>query len=156
MLTKTTLIGIKALVYLGLYGGSEPVTPRRIARHLGTSPTYMAKVTSLLVKSNILNSYRGALGGVRFNRPAESITLLEIIESCQGRRVAGDYCQEAPDPQSVCAFHRAMHEAHQAIIEVFSNWTLADLIARPGPNGEFADELRCIMADIKLPVPGAR
>ena len=151
MLTKTTLTGIKALIFLGLRGRDAPVAPREIANHLGTSPTYLSKITSILVKADILSSHRGPYGGVTISRPTSSITLLEIIESCQGR-VTGDYCQGVEDLQSVCAFHQAMQEAHQAIIQVFSRWSLADLIERLSPGKNLGDGVSCLMAGIGAPV----
>ncbi|MBW7997644.1 MAG: Rrf2 family transcriptional regulator [Candidatus Glassbacteria bacterium] len=148
MLNKTTQIGIKTLIFLGLYGGNDPVSPRRIAGHLGISPTYLSKITALLVKADILVSHRGVLGGVTFSRPTSSFTLLEIIEACQGR-VTGDYCQRSEDIDKVCAFHRAMQEVHQETVEVLSRWSLADLIAKPAPDEDVQSRVTCMMADIK-------
>ncbi len=127
MITKTTELAFKALIFLGLYGGKGPVTPRLIAENAGTSPSYMAKVTSLLVKATILNSHRGAQGGVTLNRLPVKITFLNVIEACQGQMVAG-YCKETPHMESVCSFHHAMQEVHLATTAVLSRWTLEDML----------------------------
>jgi len=133
MLTQTSETAIRALIYLALVKSSEPLTPRHIAEHLRTSPTYMAKITRQLVKANILRSQRGAAGGVSLARDPEKITLLSIMEASQGLLV-GSYCEEIEEhSEPVCAFHRAMKEAHHAVISVLTRWTLADLVARPGP-----------------------
>lgn len=150
MLNKTAHMGIKTLIFLGLYGGSDPISPRRIAGYLSSSPTYLSKITALLVKSDILVSHRGILGGVTLSRPASSITLLEIIEACQGR-VTGDYCLASEDLDKVCAFHHAMQEVHEAMIAVLSRWTLADLIAQPAPDKDIQSRIPCMMADIRPP-----
>lgn len=133
MLTQTSETAIRALIYLALVKSAEPLTPRHIAEHLGTSPTYMAKITRQLVKANILRSQRGAAGGVNLARDPEKITLLSIMEASQGLLV-GNYCDEIVEhSEPVCAFHRAMKEAHHAVVSVLTRWTLADLVARPGP-----------------------
>ena len=132
MLTKTTELAFKVLIFLGLYGGKEPVTPRLIAENAGTSPSYMAKVTSLLVKATILRSHRGAQGGVTLNMLPAEITFLNVIEACQGQLVAG-YCKETSRMESVCSFHHAMQEVHRATTAVLSRWTLEDLLSNRTP-----------------------
>ncbi len=90
----------------------------------------MAKVTRHLVKAGLLRADRGVKGGVWLNRPAESITLLAIVEACQGSLV-GDYCQPGCDLNLVCSYHKAAAELHDAISGVLSRWTLAQLLRRP-------------------------
>ena len=133
MLTQTSESAIKCLIYLVHYGGSEPVPPRQIAEHINASPSYMAKITRMLVKTNILRSHRGSLGGVSLSRPPEAITLLDVVEACQGLLV-GNYCESIRDHQMpVCAFHSAMVEVHEATTSVLKRWNLAMLSACPAP-----------------------
>ena len=42
MLTQTSELGIQALLYLLLLDDDKPVSPRRIAEAIGSSPTYMS------------------------------------------------------------------------------------------------------------------
>lgn len=133
MLTQTSESAVRALVYLVLYGGDQPTPPHVIAEHLNASPSYFAKITRMLVKANILRSHRGALGGVTLSRPPAEITLLNIVEACQGLLV-GNYCQSMKDhPGPVCAFHTAMVEVQQATLGVLGKWTLKELSDQPGP-----------------------
>lgn len=133
MLNKTSEIALRALILVAVEGKDKPLTPRMVADRLDTSPTYMAKITGLLVKGNILRSHRGAAGGVQLARTPASITILAVVEACQGL-IVGNYCDGmGSHPEPVCAFHRAMLEAHQAIVGVLSRWTLADLVRHPGP-----------------------
>ena len=106
MITKTTLSAVRALVYLGLHGQEGSLSPRRIAEQLGESPTYMAKVTRLLVRADLLRAEKGAKGGVRLGRAPSQITLLAIVEACQGS-LAGDYCQTECAPGLTCGYHAA-------------------------------------------------
>lgn len=133
MLTQTSESAIKCLIYLVHYGGTEPVPPRQIAEHIDASPSYMAKITRMLVKTNILRSHRGSLGGVSLSRAPETITLLDVVEACQGLLV-GNYCESISDHQMpVCAFHTAMVEVHEATTSVLKRWNLAMLSACPAP-----------------------
>jgi Rrf2 family protein len=143
MLTQTSELGVSVLLFLGLRGrASGPVTPRQIAAAIGTSPTYTAKVCGQLARGHILRSQRGALGGVVLSRKPEELSLLEIVEACQGRILA-DYCEEVADKRRACAYHVAMVELHAAITGVLKQWTLADLMARPRPSKPAAKEGHC-------------
>lgn len=145
MLTQTSEIAIRALIMIAMTPEGKMLTPKEISYQLGSSPTYMAKITGQLVKSNILRSQRGAQGGVTLSRPAKNITLLAIVQSCQGL-IVGNYCEEMRDhPAPVCAFHTAMKEAHVALVSVFMKWTLADMVKRPGPAPAAQKELTCKM-----------
>jgi len=103
-----------------------------MAEHLGESPSYLAKVVRHLVRAGILKAHRGVSGGVVLNREPQNITLLAIVEACQGT-VLGDFCSEATDLTLTCGFHQAGAELHRAIVGVLSRWTLADFLRRPRP-----------------------
>jgi Rrf2 family protein len=130
MITKTTLTAIRALVFVAHNAKAGTLPPRRIAEALGESPSYMAKVTRALVKAGILRTGKGVKGGVWLSRPASEITLRSVFEACQGN-IVGDYCRPDCDPDTICSFHRAATELHQAIVGVLSRWTLAHLSKRP-------------------------
>ena len=144
MLTKTSETALQALALVAAHGDEVPLTPRHIAEQLGTSPTYMAKIASLLVKAGILHAQRGAKGGVTLARPPEAVTLLEVVEACQGR-ILGDYCVEADTPELVCTFHKAMIELHQAIVGALERWTLAQILEKPMPDPPLLGRVPCKM-----------
>jgi Rrf2 family protein len=143
MLTQTSELGVNVLLYMGLRGRDQgPATPKEIAEAIGTSPTYTAKVCGQLAKMSILRAQRGPLGGVLLVRKPEDLSLLEIVETCQGK-ILSDYCEEVTDKRGVCAYHLAMVELHSAITGVLKSWTLADMMARPKPAGAATIEGHC-------------
>jgi Rrf2 family protein len=145
MLTKTTLSAIRELIHIASIPDGKPLSPRSIAGRLGLSPTYTAKVTAHLARAGILHTYRGAQGGVTLARRPASITLLDIFEACQGK-VVGDHCQSGVPPQHSCSFHRVAAELHQAIVEVLSGYSLADLMVRPAPTCRLRPDQFCLIA----------
>ena len=148
MITQTTETGLQALIYLVLRGREEPVTPRRIAEELGFSPTYLSKTMAMLVKAGLLSAQRGAKGGVALKRPAERVTLLEIVEALQGK-VFGRYCDSQPASlRGVCNFHRAMLEVHEATVGILGRWTLSELAARPFANDPAVGD-GCVMSALR-------
>ena len=148
VLTKTSISAIRALVYLGLHDTGEPVSPRHVAGRLGESQTYLAKVMRHLVKAGILRAHRGGGGGVTLNRPPEQITLLAVVEACQGA-IQGNFCEDAEDLAKTCAFHQAAGELHRAVVDVLSRWTLAQLLIKPRPSPELVDRhIQCWLAPL--------
>lgn len=152
MLTKTSLSGIRALLYLGLQGRRQPVSPRNMAQQLGESPTYLAKVVRLLARAGILQAHRGVAGGMVLNRSPEDITLRAIVEACQGT-VLGDFCSDTPDLKNACGLHQAGAELHAAIIGVLSRWTLADLLRKPCPNRALEGNTACWLEPLRELLP---
>jgi Rrf2 family protein len=144
MLTKTSLNAIQALIYVARQEGKVPVSPVAIAQQLGASPSYLGKINTQLVKAHLLEAHRGIKGGVTLVRPPASVTLLDIVEACQGKTL-GDYCAPHDDLTEVCAFHEAMHGLKQAIIAALKKWTLQDLLDRPMPAKKLQGKVACRM-----------
>lgn len=142
MLGKTSISAIRTLLLLAQQDGSRCHSPRKLAEVLGESPTYLAKVVRHLVKRGILEAERGVKGGVRLTLDPVEISLLSVVEACQGE-IVGDFCKSTRQEHNLCNFHRAASELHTAIVGVLSRWTLADLLENPCAGGE--TEVPCLM-----------
>lgn len=133
MITRTSELAILALLVLGLESDGEPLSPRQLGERLEGSQSYLAKVLGMLVKAGLLRSFRGARGGVLLARPPEEISVLDVVEACQGLLV-GNYCRAINSSGvATCAFHLAMEDVYRATREALTRWTLADLMRRPTP-----------------------
>jgi len=144
MLGKTSILAIRVLMHLGESPAGVCVSPRPLAGALGESPTYLAKVCRLLVKAGVLRAHKGARGGVSLSRPPAEITLLSVVEACQGN-ISGDFCFGKVEPEEVCNFHRAAVELHEALTGVLTGWTLARLLERPHPIHSLSKETECVL-----------
>jgi Rrf2 family protein len=83
-LTKSGEYALAALSCLALEPQDRPVSIKELAEKQRISPTFLAKIMSACGKAGLVHSKPGASGGVMLSRPAESITLLAIIEACEG------------------------------------------------------------------------
>lgn len=126
MLTQTTELAVAILTYLAMQDSQGPTALGLIADRLGSSPSYTAKVMHLLSRDRITRTKRGVSGGIELIRPANTISLLEVIELCQGRILA-DF-SAVPD-DAACAYHSAMNELRTSVRGALSHWTIADLAA---------------------------
>lgn len=147
MLGKTSISAIRALLFLAQQEGDGWWSPRRLAAELGESPTYMAKVLRHLVKAGILDVARGVHGGVHLLRKPRGVTLLEIVEACQGA-ILGDYCRSGRPETHVCSFHRAAAELHDAIEGVLGRWTLDGLLQKPENKPVRRGAAACLMQGV--------
>ncbi len=90
------------------------------------------KVAQLLGQAGYVTTLRGRGGGLVLARPAEEITVGEVV-----RRIEPDlalvpcFAEGCCVIQPACRLKRALHKAREAFLEVLDATTLAD-IARPG------------------------
>ncbi len=93
---------------------------------------FLAKIVSQLVVRGILEATRGASGGVSLARPAETITMLEIIEAIDGP-ITINRCTRDPavcEMSATCPFCEIFTEAQQQLVSQLSHTSLAELVAR--------------------------
>jgi Rrf2 family protein len=88
-LTLTSAHLIRAAVYIARRNG--PVPADDVARAAGCSHFFGPKALKPLVSAGLLLSLRGHRGGYWLAKPADQITLLEIIEAADGPPRVADH-----------------------------------------------------------------
>jgi Rrf2 family protein len=83
-ITRQADYAIRAILYLAEHedNGRAPTNVIAEAKHI--PPSFLAKIISQLSVAGLVNTSRGARGGVTLARPSSEITLLEVIESIDG------------------------------------------------------------------------
>ncbi len=76
--------GLIAVAHIAQNCKDSKVLAARISKEYNISLTYLLKLLYRLVNANVLRSMRGPRGGYSLARPAEEITMLEIIEAVDG------------------------------------------------------------------------
>lgn len=76
--------GLKALIDLGLYSEKEAVSLQSIASRQNISVSYLEQLMALLKKAGLVKSVRGAAGGYFLGRPAEEISVGDILRVLEG------------------------------------------------------------------------
>jgi Rrf2 family protein len=83
----------------------------------------------LLVRAGLLDSQRGARGGLTLARSASQITMLEIVEAIEGP-IAFNRCTATPvqcDRIDRCAVHPVWQKAQDYLVDLLKTTSLADL-----------------------------
>lgn len=78
---RTADYGLLALTYLALQGEGHICYRNEIAGRFRISKAMLAKILQRLRRSGILRSHVGARGGYSLARPAESISLAEVLRA---------------------------------------------------------------------------
>jgi len=117
-----------------------PVSISDLASFQTLPEPYLAKLFTRLNKAKLVRSAEGIAGGFTLARPAEAITVLEILQAVDPGRVLFA-CAEirrncalfgaAPPDWAVsgpCRIHAFMEEAEQQLHGFLASRTLADLV----------------------------
>ncbi|HEX4611943.1 MAG TPA: Rrf2 family transcriptional regulator, partial [Urbifossiella sp.] len=120
-----TLLSRKAdyalLILSYLYGKQVGGNARSIAERFGLSRPFVANILKELCQKGFVTSHRGVKGGYSLARPANTISLAELLESVEdGFRLTacnpslpadGDACTLT----DVCTIHGPMAEVHNRL-----------------------------------------
>ena len=83
-LTRASLYALHAVAYMAGQDTNEPTPSHVIADKRKISERFLLKVLKPLVSAQVLISAKGPHGGYRLAKPANQITLLEIMEAVDG------------------------------------------------------------------------
>ncbi len=121
---------LRALAYLAANEGGEAMLGRDLASEVRVPSHYLAKVLATLARAGVLTASRGVRGGYRLARRAEEITLIEIVEPFEGKRVRPG-CLLLPDracrDDGACSAHTAWGQIKAAHVNFLEKTTLADI-----------------------------
>jgi Rrf2 family protein len=76
--------GVRAILDLAERYGQGPVQSESIARRQGISEAYLDQLLTLLRRAGLVRSVRGPRGGHELARPADQISLLEVLSALEG------------------------------------------------------------------------
>ena len=82
-ISKLTDYAIMVMVELSEAGG-RVLSAQTLAERSKLEPPTVSKLLKLLTKSGLVRSFRGPSGGYRVERPAEEISVAEVIAAIEG------------------------------------------------------------------------
>ena len=137
-LTKKTEYGLIALTHLaGEAGrGAGVVSAREIAEHYDVPRRLLAEVLKELCRTGHVESHRGAAGGYALSRPADRITLGEIvaalegapsIASCETLPLLASTASSACDVEPRCPIKSPIQRIRTGLWSLMQRTTLRDL-----------------------------
>ena len=126
-------VALRALMELAARSGTGFVPAREIAASQGISLRFLEHQLATLHKAGIVESQRGASGGVALARAPEEVCVADVIEALEGPLVPMQ-CLEPHDDSCAnshrCGLQELWSRVEHAVVDVFTQTSLADLIAR--------------------------
>jgi len=137
LVSKKTDYALLILAHLADRAGGD--SAREIADRYGLSKAFLANIMKELCQKGFLTSHRGVKGGYSLSRPADRISLAELLEAledgwklttCTGQQ---DHDEHDCTVHNMCPIRGPLNEIHRAIVGVLRNVTLADVLRKAAP-----------------------
>lgn len=129
-ITRQSEYAIRTMLELAKAKPGELVSTRVISERQDIPEDFLKKTVKLLVLSDLVITQRGNSGGIRLARPADKITIADIITAVEGP-IALNVCllpgYQCPNKQN-CIVSRELRRAQEAMLKELSRHTLADLV----------------------------
>ena len=120
---------VRAAVELAAASDEKPVKAERIATAQGIPLNFLENILGELRHAGIVRSHRGAEGGFRLARPAQEVTVADIIRAVEGplASVRGAPPEEAEYSGASEALPRVWIAVRANLRRVVENVTVADI-----------------------------
>ena len=120
---------VRIVQFLAL--ADERKDAQSIADGTCVSLRFTLKIMRKLVAADVVKSYKGAHGGYTLSRPADPITLRQVIEAVEGpyrfsRCIDGGYACNCSSPKA-CPFHAVYDEITRMVTAKLDDVTFAQL-----------------------------
>jgi Rrf2 family protein len=137
---------VRAATMLATCAGEDsgPVKGERIASSQAIPVKYLENILSELRQAGIVRSQRGAEGGYWLARPAEEITVADVIRAVEGplAHVRGERAENLEYPDGTGALQELWVAVRASLRSVLDHTTLADVASDDLPA-----EIRKLTAD---------
>lgn len=132
--TKTRY-GLRAMVELARHYRDEPVKRLLLSENQGIPLPYLENILTALRIAGLIETRRGARGGLILASPPEAISLLSIFNILEGS-LAPAPCADDSEPchrENGCPTRKVWEQLKEAQEQVLRGITLADLLDNSEP-----------------------
>ena len=121
---------LEAILFLALLPEDVLVSTREISEKTGISDGYLEQLFILLKKQGIILGVRGAHGGYRLGKPAQDITVGDVLRTVEGP-LAPVACLDTENcaSQSVCKTRYTWEKLYTEIQNCIDAIMISDLVA---------------------------
>lgn len=123
--------GLRALIDLALYSDEEAVSIQSISNRQNISDSYLEQLMRKLKKAGLVVSERGAQGGYRLAKPADEISVGDVLRALEGSLEAvacgagnNEHCQG----EDLCVTRYVWQEINKSIQETVDSIKISQLV----------------------------
>ncbi len=132
-ITRQADYALRAMLYLAQLEPSQRAATSQIADDQHIPPSFLAKIISQLSIAGLIHTSRGARGGVSLARPAEEISILEVVEAIDGP-ISLNECTESPSAcpfSEDCPLRPLWCDTQAELIKRLKKTSFAQFVAKP-------------------------
>ncbi|WP_169731293.1 RrF2 family transcriptional regulator [Aminiphilus circumscriptus] len=127
-LSTRSRYGLRAMLELALANGTAVTMAKDVAERQNLPVSYLEQLLAQLKRAKLVVSIRGAKGGYSLSRPAEEISLSEIIEALDGPLDVAPcediaFCRASPE---ACVLKEIFFRISEALRREFAAVSLAE------------------------------
>lgn len=142
-LSKKTEYALRALTELAMNQEEGNLQAQELARREKIPVKFLEQILLALKKANILQSRRGVGGGYTLNRPAEQISLGEVVQLIDGPVVLLDCIAEEENctcaESETCGLKNVVLGVRDGMVQLLDEVSLADICARTEELNRYRD-----------------
>ncbi|MFQ6617204.1 MAG: RrF2 family transcriptional regulator [Fidelibacterota bacterium] len=130
LLSRACEYAIQTIIYLAKRGGDNYISVKEISEKSSIPFYFLGKIVQKLNKNGLLISYKGPNGGVALAKPADKITLLEVVEAVDGLEFKNKCVIGLPrcDDNSPCPLHRKWEVVREEIARMLGSRNVSELL----------------------------
>ena len=130
-ITRQADYALRAMLYLSNLEPSKRAATSHIAKEKNIPPSFLAKIISQLSIAGLINTSRGARGGVTLARAPEEISILEVVEAIDGPITLNECTLNAGSCifGEKCPMRPVWCDAQSELVERLRATTFADVAA---------------------------
>ena len=123
-ITRQADYAVRAVLYLAQLGPNEKASTSQIAEEKDIPLSFLAKIIAQLSVAGLLQTMRGARGGVMLARPPEEVNLLEVIEAIDGPILVNECVSDSYDcSQHSCPMRGIWQETQSTLVNRLKSTT---------------------------------
>ncbi|MBN2012659.1 Rrf2 family transcriptional regulator [candidate division KSB1 bacterium] len=129
-LSRAGEYAIRAMLHLAATSDEGISQIATISKTWAIPESFLRKILQSLTKAGLVASSRGMGGGLTLARPADQITLLDVIEAIEGK-IFLNVCLTGPgncESSTWCPVHCVWHEAQRSFTDILKSKSLKDLV----------------------------
>ncbi|MBM4088975.1 MAG: Rrf2 family transcriptional regulator [Planctomycetes bacterium] len=130
-LSRTVAYAVRATLQLARSESPTPVPCSQLASEGKMPERFLLQILRNLVTHGILRSTRGVDGGYSLVRPANEVSLLEVIEAIEGPLETGEPLGEALAGDSQLKLHQALQQVTDSSRRQLEAIKLSQLLEPP-------------------------
>jgi len=131
MISKTTEYALRSVIFIALHEFGTRVGIKQIARELELPEPFISKILQNLVRQGILSSVKGPNGGFSLGRPADQITIMDLVRIIDGMEAfkrCGLGLKDCSDLHP-CPLHNEFKQYRENLVNLFTRTTILNLVS---------------------------